>query len=462
MRPVEMFALSLVFGGVVFAGAEATARSALNDIVAEETHRAEGDLAIGGMRKLSAVWYSCLEQARASQDANTAERCVIYGYGALRLADARADAGSLGMRHLTADSVEPAQSEMLDIMGIPSSARQAWLDRYRNAVAKIPPTEAGSPDPVSRDPLPPLVSPGAARPAEPARWGEDTTGDPHADLARAAGGKYPAEALRDPAIGAAVRRLIGPSVFARMRDLRFGGAMEFNGRYAVGTACDTPACEANVARLVLSADEAWLALINNGRTQVYGNPPRPVVRLLVPRDRDPVAWRGPIEEPRHPLAPEPMPGTLERPRLTISPRVLPVSAESAPRPASDVTEIPLRRARGELVVPVVVNDALTVPFAVDSGASDVSISADVMRRLIESGTLTRADFLGKATYHLADGSRVASDTFRLHSLRVGDREVHGVLASVTNDSEGLLLGQSFLTRFRSWSIDNQRQVLLLR
>ena len=127
-----------------------------------------------------------------------------------------------------------------------------------------------------------------------------------------------------------------------------------------------------------------------------------------------------------------------------------------------MTEIPLRRARDELLVPVMINNSLTVPFMVDSGASDVSISAAVMQRLIESGTLTRADFLGKATYHLADGSRVASDTFRLHSLRVGDREVHDVLASVTNDADGLLLGQSFLKRFRSWSIDNQRQVLVLR
>jgi clan AA aspartic protease (TIGR02281 family) len=460
MQPVEKIALSVVLCTAALATVGASARPTLTDIVVEEMHRAESDLATGGLRKLSFGWFACLDQARATQNANTAERCVIYGYDALRLVDAHPEAGVPATRHLTADSVEPGQSEMLDIMGIPPPARHAWLDRYRNAVAESRSSEDAAPDTVSRAALPPLVSPGATRPVRPTALGDDGSGDAEADLARAARGKYPAEAFRDPAIGASVRRLVGPSVFARLNQFRFGSAMEFNGRYTVGAACDTAACDAAVARLVFSTDEVWLALIDNGRTNFYGKPSRSVLGLLSERDRDHVPRRAPVETMRSPLPPTPV--TAERPRLTIAPHVVPVSAESFPRPTGDVTEVPLRRSRGELVVPVVVNDTLTVPFMVDSGASDVSISADVMRRLMESGTLTRADFLGKATYHLADGSRVASDTFRLHSLRVGDREVHDVLASVTNASDGLLLGQSFLTRFRSWSIDNQRQVLSLR
>ena len=35
------------------------------------------------------------------------------------------------------------------------------------------------------------------------------------------------------------------------------------------------------------------------------------------------------------------------------------------------------------------------------------------------------------------------------------------MGSNTNDADSLLLGQSFLKRFRSWSIDNQRQALML-
>ena len=122
----------------------------------------------------------------------------------------------------------------------------------------------------------------------------------------------------------------------------------------------------------------------------------------------------------------------------------------------------MRRRDGAFDVPVTINDTMTVQFSIDSGSSDVSVSPAVLRRLMDAGTVAPADFMGKQTYHLADGSRVASDTFRIHSLRVGDKEVHDVIGSVSNDSDTLLLGQSFLSRFHSWSIDNQRGVLLLR
>jgi clan AA aspartic protease (TIGR02281 family) len=152
--------------------------------------------------------------------------------------------------------------------------------------------------------------------------------------------------------------------------------------------------------------------------------------------------------------------------MTIAPHYLPVDVDPTPPPRAaaepDATEIRLRNYRGTLVVPVVINNTITVPFTVDSGASDVSISSEILQKLIDSGTMSRADFQGKQVYYLADGSKVSSDTFRIHVLKVGDREVHDVLGSVTNDADSLLLGQSFLTRFRSWSIDNQRQVLLLK
>jgi hypothetical protein len=45
---------------------------------------------------------------------------------------------------------------------------------------------------------------------------------------------------------------------------------------------------------------------------------------------------------------------------------------------------------------------------------------------------------------------------------MGDREIRDVLCSVPSEEGGFLLGQSFLTRFRSWSIDNQRHMLVLK
>jgi hypothetical protein len=45
-------------------------------------------------------------------------------------------------------------------------------------------------------------------------------------------------------------------------------------------------------------------------------------------------------------------------------------------------------------VPVVINDALKLDFIVDSGASDVSIPADVVFTLIRTGTIKKSDFIG--------------------------------------------------------------------
>lgn len=135
--------------------------------------------------------------------------------------------------------------------------------------------------------------------------------------------------------------------------------------------------------------------------------------------------------------------------------------ERAPQNVVGRSEIRLQRDSGVLTIPVRINDAMTLDFTIDSGASDVSISSDVVRRLMRTGALTKSDFLGKKDYELADGSTVTAETFRIRVLRVGNREIRNVMGSVAGPGAGLLLGQTFLSRFKSWSIDNQRQVLVL-
>jgi predicted aspartyl protease len=96
-----------------------------------------------------------------------------------------------------------------------------------------------------------------------------------------------------------------------------------------------------------------------------------------------------------------------------------------------------------------------------SGAADVSIPADVATTLMRTETLTESDFLGTKTYILADGSKVPSRTFRIRSLKVGDTVVENVTGSMAAVEGSLLLGQSFLGRFKSWAIDNTKHALVL-
>jgi predicted aspartyl protease len=124
------------------------------------------------------------------------------------------------------------------------------------------------------------------------------------------------------------------------------------------------------------------------------------------------------------------------------------------------TSVPMQREGGVYVVPVLINNAITLNFIIDSGAADVSIPADVVMTLVRTGTLMESDFLGEKTYVLADGSKIPSATFRIRSLKVGNKVLEDVTGSVATVQGSLLLGQSFLGRFKSWSVDNTKHALV--
>jgi hypothetical protein len=123
--------------------------------------------------------------------------------------------------------------------------------------------------------------------------------------------------------------------------------------------------------------------------------------------------------------------------------------------------ITLRTDGGVLMVPVQINGALTLDFIIDSGAADVAIPADVVSTLMRTRTLKRTDFIGERTYVLADGSEVPSQAFTIRSLKVGSHIIENVQGSIASAKATPLLGQSFLRHFKSWAIDNARNVLVL-
>jgi predicted aspartyl protease len=82
--------------------------------------------------------------------------------------------------------------------------------------------------------------------------------------------------------------------------------------------------------------------------------------------------------------------------------------------------------------------------------------------LIRTQTVTQEDFLGEQTYVLADGSKVPSHQFRIRLLKVGNKTVENVVASIASAKGEILLGQSFLSKFKSWSVDNEQHTLILR
>lgn len=146
----------------------------------------------------------------------------------------------------------------------------------------------------------------------------------------------------------------------------------------------------------------------------------------------------------------------------IGPVAVPAAPAAPPVTISNAIEVPFTRNNGGTIeVPVTINGSERAIFMVDSGASDVMIPRSLARRLAANGSLTKADYLSTATYVIANGAHVEAARYTLHALTIAGHTVTDVRCSVGNDEDTLLLGQSFLRKFPSFSINNARGVLVL-
>ena len=158
---------------------------------------------------------------------------------------------------------------------------------------------------------------------------------------------------------------------------------------------------------------------------------------------------------RHNQAPKPAPVAQQNVGVADDSAVNQAPPKDSPRKISMGTHGGVFTISGRL------NGVLTLDFILDSGAADVSIPADVASTLLRTQTIKQGDFLPGATYIMADGSRTRSQRFMIRQLEVGNVIVRNVPASVSSNRGDLLLGQSFLSRFPRWSIDNQSHKLIL-
>jgi predicted aspartyl protease len=104
-----------------------------------------------------------------------------------------------------------------------------------------------------------------------------------------------------------------------------------------------------------------------------------------------------------------------------------------------------------------------VPFILDTGAADVSVSPAIFSAMYNPngrGLITDDDLIDLQKYRTANGV-VEGLRFRMPPMRVGNRIVYGVVGSVNKGSTMMLLGQSFLRKFSAFMVDYQHNVLVL-
>lgn len=130
---------------------------------------------------------------------------------------------------------------------------------------------------------------------------------------------------------------------------------------------------------------------------------------------------------------------------------------------TSITEVPIsRRAGGTFNVDCSVN-GLALNMIFDTGASDVSISKVEADFMLKNNYLSKDDIKGKQYYQTADGGISEGTVITLKEVRIGDAVLHNVNASVVkNQKAPLLLGESVLQRFGTFTVDNINSKLIIK
>ena len=120
------------------------------------------------------------------------------------------------------------------------------------------------------------------------------------------------------------------------------------------------------------------------------------------------------------------------------------------------TVVRMNKKNGVYEVPIEINGSKMF-FIFDTGASDITISLTEATFLYKQGTLTDDDFLGTQQYQIADGSISEGTIINLKTVKIGNRTLTNVQASVVHNMQApLLFGQSALAQFGKVTIDYNR------
>lgn len=125
--------------------------------------------------------------------------------------------------------------------------------------------------------------------------------------------------------------------------------------------------------------------------------------------------------------------------------------------ANQTFEIPIQKEGSVYSTTIYINNS-SLDFILDSGAGECSISEDEYKKLV---TQVNVQSLEDGLYQLANGSVIKEKRFLLPKLMINGAEIDNIIFSVTPTGSSNLLGQSFLRKFKQWSIDNNSGKLIL-
>lgn len=124
--------------------------------------------------------------------------------------------------------------------------------------------------------------------------------------------------------------------------------------------------------------------------------------------------------------------------------------------------VKMRQDGGVYYIPARINGQ-ELEFIFDTGASAVLISQVEATLLWKQGRLSEEDILGEVQSSIADGSVVNNTAIILRTVEVAGVTLYDVEALVSaNVQAPLLLGQSVMSKFGSFTMDYERSTITFR
>lgn len=154
---------------------------------------------------------------------------------------------------------------------------------------------------------------------------------------------------------------------------------------------------------------------------------------------------------------------IEKYQARLAERIEKMGIEITVVKEEQITEVPItRKAGGTFNVDCTVN-GLSLNMIFDTGASDVTISKVEADFMLKNNYLSKEDIKGKKYYQIADGGIAEGTVITLKEVKIGDAVLHNVDASVVKSQKApLLLGESVLQKFGTFTVDNINSKLIIK
>lgn len=138
-------------------------------------------------------------------------------------------------------------------------------------------------------------------------------------------------------------------------------------------------------------------------------------------------------------------------------------AEQVATVQSNAIRVPLLSNAGVHYVKLSIAGVCCFLFVIDSGSADVTVSPTLFKAMIKGGYVGKDELIDVQSYRTASGAIIEGVRFRMPPMTIEGLTVRNVTGSVSEGTEdtAMLLGQSFLQKFRYWAIDNRASQLVL-